>query len=84
MSGLACPDFSAFVFHGKRLDSDRRASGGEYRRIFSEAGAFNELQAPKVMEMAAKGYSYRRIARELGLGKDTVMDIVKRAREGVT
>lgn len=30
--------------------------------------------------MAAKGYSYRRIARELGLGKD----IVKRAREGVT
>lgn len=34
--------------------------------------------------MAAKGYSYRRIARELGLGKDTVMDIVKRAREGVT
>jgi DNA invertase Pin-like site-specific DNA recombinase len=37
--------------------------------------------SPKVVAMVAEGRSYRWIARELGISKNTVMDIVKRARE---
>ena len=38
--------------------------------------------APKVLALVAQGRSYRLIGRELGLSKNTVADIVKRAREG--
>ncbi len=36
--------------------------------------------APKVLALVGKGRSYRLIGRELGLSKNTVADIVKRAR----
>jgi putative DNA-invertase from lambdoid prophage Rac len=36
--------------------------------------------APKVLALVAQGRSYRLIGRELGLGKNTVADIVKRHR----
>lgn len=36
--------------------------------------------APKVLALVADGRSYRRIARELGLSKNTVLEIVKRNR----
>ena len=36
---------------------------------------------PKVLALAEEGRSYRWIARELGLSKNTVMDIVKSKRE---
>jgi DNA invertase Pin-like site-specific DNA recombinase len=36
---------------------------------------------PQVLEMVAAGRSYRKIAKELGLSKNTVMEIVKRDRE---
>ena len=36
--------------------------------------------APKVLALVAKGRSYRLIGRELGLSKNTVAEIVKRAR----
>lgn len=39
--------------------------------------------APKVLALVAQGRSYRLIGRELGLSKNTVAGIVKRAREGV-
>ncbi len=79
-AGLACPDFSAFVFNGKLVDSDRRPSDNVYRQVFSEARAASEFLAPKVLGLVANGYSYRRIARQLNLSKDTVLDIVKRDR----
>jgi DNA invertase Pin-like site-specific DNA recombinase len=37
--------------------------------------------APKVLQMVAKGHSYRQIARELHLSKTTVNNIVKRDRQ---
>ncbi|AWK88573.1 recombinase family protein [Azospirillum thermophilum] len=37
--------------------------------------------APKVLALVAQGRSYRLVGRELGLSKNTVADIVKRARE---
>ena len=36
--------------------------------------------APKVLALVAEGRSYRRIARDLGLSKNTVAAIVGRAR----
>lgn len=39
--------------------------------------------APKVLALVAQGRSYRLIGRELGLSKNTVSAIVKRARNGV-
>lgn len=38
--------------------------------------------APKVLALVAQGRSYRLIGRELGLSKNTVAGIVKRARDG--
>ena len=37
--------------------------------------------APKVMELVAEGRSYRWIARDLGISKNTVNEIVKRHRK---
>jgi len=39
--------------------------------------------APKVLALVDEGRSYRLIGRELGLSKNTVVAIVKRARDGV-
>jgi len=39
--------------------------------------------APRVIEAVAEGRSYRWIARDLGISKNTVLDIVKRHREAV-
>jgi DNA invertase Pin-like site-specific DNA recombinase len=36
---------------------------------------------PKVIDLVAEGKSYRWIARDLGISKNTVLDIVKRARQ---
>lgn len=36
--------------------------------------------APKVLALVAQGRSYRLIGREVGLSKNTVVDIVKRSR----
>jgi DNA invertase Pin-like site-specific DNA recombinase len=37
--------------------------------------------APKVLALVDQGVAYRRIARELGLSKNTVTDIVKRSSQ---
>lgn len=37
--------------------------------------------APKVVALIEEGRSYRWIARDLSISKNTVMDIVKRARD---
>ena len=38
----------------------------------------SDKKAKKVLSLHAEGLSYRRIARNLGLSKNTVMEIVKR------
>lgn len=38
--------------------------------------------APKVIQLAKEGHSYRAIARKLGLSKNTVMEIIRRNRYG--
>ena len=38
--------------------------------------------APRVLEAVNEGQSYRRIARDLGISKNTVAGIVKRHRDG--
>ncbi|HDX2843010.1 MULTISPECIES: helix-turn-helix domain-containing protein [Enterobacteriaceae] len=40
----------------------------------------NSALLPKVVAMRAEGRSYRWIARELGISKNTVADIVQRHR----
>lgn len=37
--------------------------------------------APKVMALIAEGRSYRWVARDLGISKNTVADIAKRYRD---
>jgi putative DNA-invertase from lambdoid prophage Rac len=39
--------------------------------------------SPKVLQLVASGYSYRKIAEQLNLSKTTVNDIVKRHRQSV-
>lgn len=39
--------------------------------------------SPKVLEAVEQGRSYRWIARDLGISKNTVLDIVKRQRENI-
>jgi putative DNA-invertase from lambdoid prophage Rac len=39
--------------------------------------------SPKVLQLVASGYSYRKIAEKLNLSKTTVNDIVKRHRQSV-
>jgi putative DNA-invertase from lambdoid prophage Rac len=36
--------------------------------------------APKVLKLVGEGQSYREISHPLGLGKNTILDIVKRDR----
>lgn len=79
-AGLACPDFSAFVFNGKLVDSDRKPSGNVYQQVFAEPRPSSEMMAPQVLGLVASGFSYRRIAKQLNMSKDTVLDIVKRDR----
>lgn len=80
MDGQACPDFQTFVFDGTLSDQDRTPSGVVYRRVFSKTRRVSEALAPQVLELSAKGYSCRRIGKQLSLGKDTVLDIIKRDR----
>jgi putative DNA-invertase from lambdoid prophage Rac len=39
-----------------------------------------DRHAPKVLQLAGAGQSYREISRRLGLSKNAVLDIVKRDR----
>jgi DNA invertase Pin-like site-specific DNA recombinase len=68
---------------GERIKSGLAAAQARGRRLGRQDG-----QRPKsdrfgqsVLAVAAQGRSYRLIGREYGLGKNTVADIVKRARK---
>jgi putative DNA-invertase from lambdoid prophage Rac len=56
-----------------------RARGKVFGRRPGERPKSDRL-APKVLRLAEKGRSYRAIAKELGLSKNTVMSIVQRNR----
>ncbi len=83
-SGMACPDFSAFVITGKLVESNRNPSQAVYRQVFCENRAYNESLSAEILRLVASGHSYRRIARQFSISKDTVLEIVKRDRAART
>jgi DNA invertase Pin-like site-specific DNA recombinase len=68
---------------GERIKSGLAAAKARGRRLGRQAGQRpkSDRLGPRVLALAAQGRSYRLIGRELGLSKNTVADIVKRARE---
>ena len=56
-----------------------RARGKKLGRQLGQRPKSDKL-APKVVQSVAEGRSYRWIARDLGISKNTVLDIVKRNR----
>lgn len=69
---------------GERIKSGLAAARARGQRLGRQAGQRpkSDRLGPKVLALAAQGRSYRLIGRELGLSKNTVAEIVKRAREG--
>jgi putative DNA-invertase from lambdoid prophage Rac len=68
---------------GERIKSGLAAAKAQGRRLGRQAGQRpkSDRLGPRVLALAAQGRSYRLIGRELGLSKNTVAAIVKRARE---
>jgi DNA-binding CsgD family transcriptional regulator len=57
----------------RRHRTCRHGSGGRQLRP-------SDRLTPKVLALVAEGRSYRLIGRELGLSKNTVVEIIKRNR----
>ncbi len=68
---------------GERIKSGLAAARARGRPLGRQTGQRpkSDRLGPKVLALVAQGRSYRLISRELGLSKNTVADIVKRARE---
>ena len=66
----------------ERIRSGIAAAKARGKRLGRQPGERpkSDRFAPKVLTLIAEGQSYRRIARELGLSKNTVAEIVKRER----
>lgn len=66
----------------ERIRSGLAAAKERGKRLGRQPGQRpkSDRLAPKVLALVAKRRSYRLIGRELGLSKNTVMDIVRRAR----
>lgn len=67
---------------GERIKSGLAAARARGRRLGRQPGQRpkSDRLAPKVLALVSQGRSYRLIGRDLGLSKNTVADIVKRAR----
>ena len=67
----------------ERVKSGLAAARARGRKLGRQPGQRpkSDKLAPKVIELVADGRSYRWIARELGISKNTVGEIVKRHRE---
>ena len=65
-----------------RIRSGIAAAKARGKRLGRQPGQRpkSDRLAPKVLALVAAGRSYRLIGRELGLSKNTVAEIVKRAR----
>jgi DNA invertase Pin-like site-specific DNA recombinase len=66
----------------ERVRSGLAAAKARGKRLGRQPGQRpkSDRLAPKVLALVAAGHSYRLIGRELGLSKNTVVDIVKRER----
>jgi DNA invertase Pin-like site-specific DNA recombinase len=66
----------------ERIRSGIAAAKARGKRLGRQQGQRpkSDRLAPKVMALITLGRSYRLIGREIGLSKNTVADIVKRAR----
>ena len=66
----------------ERVRSGLAAAKARGKRLGRQPGQRpkSDRLAPKVLALVAKGRSYRLIGREVGLSKNTVAEIVKRAR----
>jgi len=67
----------------ERVKSGLAAAKARGKKLGRQTGQRpkSDRLAPKVVAMIEEGRSYRWIARDLGISKNTVMDIVKRARD---
>lgn len=66
----------------ERVKSGLAAAKARGRKLGRQAGQRpkSDRLGPKVVALVEEGRSYRWIARDLGISKNTVMDIVKRMR----
>lgn len=67
----------------ERIKSGLEAARARGKRLGRQVGQRpkSDRLAPKVLELIAAGRSYREVAREVRLSKNTVASIVKRSRE---
>ncbi len=67
----------------ERVKSGLAAAKARGKKLGRQSGQRpkSDRLAPKVVALIKEGRSYRWIARDLGISKNTVMDIVKRQRE---
>jgi DNA invertase Pin-like site-specific DNA recombinase len=77
LSGIAERDLIS-----ERVKSGLAVAKARGKRLGRQAGVRpkSDRLLPKVVAMRAEGRSYRWIARELGISKNTVADIVQRHR----
>ena len=87
MNGMLATFLSGIAEFERDLISERVKSGlavakARGKRLGRQAGVRpkSDRLLPKVVAMRAEGRSYRWIARELGISKNTVADIVQRHR----
>ena len=68
----------------ERVKSGLAAAKARGKRLGRRPGhrPKSDKLAPRVLEAVNEGQSYRRIARDLGMSKNTVAAIVKRHRDG--
>ncbi len=68
---------------GERVKSGLAAARARGKKLGRQPGQRpkSDKLAPKVIQAVAEGRSYRWIARDLGISKNTVLDIMKRYRE---
>jgi putative DNA-invertase from lambdoid prophage Rac len=66
----------------KRVKSGLAAAKARGKKLGRQIGERpkSDRLAPKVMALVAEGRSYRWIARDLGISKNTVSDVAKRNR----
>ncbi len=71
--------------HQRAVKSGLAVAKARGKRLGRQAGVRpkSDRLLPKVVAMRAEGRSYRWIARELGISKNTVADIVQRHRANV-
>jgi len=67
----------------ERIRSGLASARARGQRLGRQAGQRpkSDRLAPKVLQLVSEGQSYRLIGRQLGLSKNTVGEIVKRARQ---